>query len=313
MVERVYELKSREYGEILDATFDLYKEHFLLLVSLTGVVYIPLAILQALGQLSRDPLAVSLVEGIAFLVGLFVALFVSGAMAKAVSDVYLGKEATFGESYGYVLRRWRPYLWTNLLVFVLTLLGLMACAIPGIVIGIYLIFATQVFVIEGRAGWAAVTRSHELVTGYWWRTLALLLLIGIIAGVLQILPLIAIGVVLKGTPLEQLLSTVWRGLANTVVAPLEAIMVILMYYDIRIRKEAFDLEVLADNMAESGAGAGPATNPTAAPAVSQQTVPSGGGTEGPAEERLCPGCGHLLTPGAAFCQQCGRTVGNPAP
>jgi hypothetical protein len=48
------------------------------------------------------------------------------------------------------------------------------------------------------------------------------------------------------------------GLAQSLVFPLTLVATVLLYYDSRIRKEGFDLEVLAQEM-----GSGPP--PTAAP------------------------------------------------
>jgi hypothetical protein len=183
-------------------------------------------------------------------------------MTKAVSDVYLGQDVTMSEAYSYVFRRWGPYLWTTFLSGILVMAGMCLCVIPGIIFSFWVIFAAEVFVIEGHAGWTAIQRSRDLVAGHWGRAFVLLLLVGILAMVVQMAPSMLIGALLGHSSLGPLLSAVWGGLSNTIVMPLQTTALILLYYDIRIRKEAFDLQMLAENMAQTsggvaaGAGAG---------------------------------------------------------
>jgi hypothetical protein len=47
-----------------------------------------------------------------------------------------------------------------------------------------------------------------------------------------------------------ILSGIVQGLAATVVAPLMAAVVTILYYDLRVRKEGFDLERLAESLGD---------------------------------------------------------------
>jgi len=307
MATQTYELKPRGYGGILDATFDLYKQNFLLFVGIAGIVYIPLAIVQALMlTIGGQTLAMAAAGVIAF-VSVFLALFVSGAMTKAIADVYLGQEASVAESYSYVLRRWLPYLWTNILSLVLVMLGIILCFVPGVVFAFWIVFASEVFVIEGKAGWQAIQRSRELVGGHWGRAFVLLFLVGILVAVLQTGPTALIGALLGKTAAGHVLSAAWQGLSSTVVAPIQMIALILLYYDIRIRKEAFDLQVLAEHMAEWGATPSPRPAPVSDYA---STSPADFGTASPTAA-TCASCGRPLQPEAAICEHCGQPVEKP--
>jgi hypothetical protein len=66
-----------------------------------------------------------------------------------------------------------------LLVGVLVLLWSLLLIIPGIIFGVFYGFALYVLVFENIRGMAAIKRSQQLVTGYWWavfgRTLFLIL------------------------------------------------------------------------------------------------------------------------------------------
>lgn len=304
MAKQAPELIPRGYGGILDAVLELYRQNFLLFVGIAGVVYIPLAVAQVFfaggagASTTREAAG-----GIVAIVSFFLAIFVSGAMTKAVSDVYLGAEASVVGSYAYVMRRWPPYLWTNLLCVLLVWVGTLLCIIPGIIFAFWIAFASEVFVIEGPSGWQAVQRSRQLISGHWGRAFVLMFLVGILALIIQMIPVAIIAAVLQGSAVGQALTATWQGISNAVVTPFSTAALILLYYDIRIRKEAFDLAVLAENMARWGAV--PTTG-----AVRQAEVAAA--TDQRVDSLLdtapCPACGLELPTGAAVCEHCGQDL-----
>jgi hypothetical protein len=96
-------------------------------------------------------------------------------------------------------------------------------------------FVPQAVVIEGARGPAALTRSSELVRGFWWRTFLLVLLANVavgIPGVLMLIPFTAIA-----TSSDQAVwALVGTILTTSVTTPFVALYSTLLYYDLLARR-----------------------------------------------------------------------------
>ena len=161
--------------------------------------------------------------------------------------------------------------------FATRIVGLLAITIIGIPFAIYFAtrwgFYAQAVLIEESSATNALKRSRELVKGAWWRVfgimLAIFLLAFMIQTVLQFSLLFVFGftgeISGEGGLLEMFRRmfspelTAWDGLAayviqsfindvvNSLMLPLTPIGITLLYFDQRIRKEGFDIEVHATN------------------------------------------------------------------
>lgn len=143
--------------------------------------------------------------------------------------------------------------------------------------GIRWLFHTVLVLFEERSVWAALERSHELVEGTWWRVCGTTVAIYALGTAIQSILELAIGSILiltgvteKTTFMELLKQVVMddaspgkMGLSayviqefifraiNALVVPLYSIGTTLLYFDLRIRKEGFDIEMLARNESEN--------------------------------------------------------------
>ena len=115
-------------------------------------------------------------------------------------------------------------------------------------------FITPIIAIEGLSVMGALRRSWDLVNGEWWRCfstyLLLSLLVGLVTGAIS-WPVSMLSVVLLGEgqmALALALSTGIGTVLGIVVQPVLIIGLVMLYYDLRIRKEGFDLQVLAQAM-----------------------------------------------------------------
>jgi hypothetical protein len=121
------------------------------------------------------------------------------------------------------------------------------------------VFSPQVVVMEGVGGSDALNRSKELGRGSYGRIfglLALLFVIGLVGGVVNAIlaqlfqPTAVVPTdagprfVMRSYGLY-VLSQVIQFLINAAVYSYSAVCVTLMYFDLRIRKEGFDLELAA--------------------------------------------------------------------
>jgi hypothetical protein len=114
-------------------------------------------------------------------------------------------------------------------------LGLAALIVPGVFLLVRWFFVPQAVVVDGARGPAALSRSGDLVEGFWWRTLGLVLLVNIavaIPGILLLAPFNSIA----GETDDAVWSLVGSMLATSVTTPFVALFSTLLYYDLRARK-----------------------------------------------------------------------------
>ena len=114
-------------------------------------------------------------------------------------------------------------------------LGFLALIVPGVYLAVRWYFVPQTVVIEGARGPQALSRSSLLVTGFWWRTFALVLLANVavaIPGFILLAPFTAIA--------ESTDRAVWglvgSAVATSVTTPFVAVYSTLLYYDLLARR-----------------------------------------------------------------------------
>jgi hypothetical protein len=184
---------------------------------------------------------------------LIVNVLVIAACTKAVSDAYLDQPVGAAASLRFAVRR-APALFV---LYILIYLGLIVAFLLFIIPGVWLYAAWSVAVpallIERLGPFRAPGRSRRLVKGRWWATAAVLivatLMVTLINGAIEAV-LIAIAS-LPSRPsllLAVLASTLSGVIATTITAPFLAAAVTLLYYDLRVRREGYDLHVLADQL-----------------------------------------------------------------
>lgn len=137
---------------------------------------------------------------------------------------------------------------------VLGLLGLIVAVLGTVAVSTLIALAPPVYVLEGVGVAAAFRRSVRLVGGRFWPVLGILVLAGLItavvAGIIGI-PFSAGGGLLAGggadanpyTFLPLLLQAVGSVVALTLTAPFQAAVTGLLYVDVRMRREGFDIEL----------------------------------------------------------------------
>ncbi|HUT75383.1 MAG TPA: hypothetical protein VM221_11205 [Armatimonadota bacterium] len=245
-------LRPRGLLEIIDETFRLYRANFWLFFCIAAIAYLPLSVVAALPSQYGAAVGALLLGAAGFVV--------SGALTKAVSDRYMGDPASFGSAYGYIVRRLVPFALTALAAAVFVMSGVLLLGVGMIVFAFWIAFVTPVFVIEDKRYFSAIWRSKYLVgQGVW----AEYLVLGLITGILSLL--IQSPALLLQQFAKESQSSLWlvhgliSGLANSLATPVGLVAGILLYYDSRMRKEGFDLEVLARELGKPLPAPPPAT------------------------------------------------------
>ncbi len=252
-------------GEILDVAFGLYRRHLATLVTLSVLLTgLPLLLFTGVtGYLvvtSPDNVLGILLVFMAVLVGYVVlAQLALGASMVVVSQGYLGRTIGAGPAIRETLSRLGTLIAAGFLVGLVSVLGFMLMIVPGVILLCGLVITTPVVMLESPGGvFGAMGRAWNLSQGYRWR-MFLLLLVGVVLSVVVIIGMnILIGLAFGGATGFQpgvtpnytvvLAQQGLQLLANMLIAPLPHCILTVAYYDLRIRKEAFDLEMLASTL-----------------------------------------------------------------
>jgi hypothetical protein len=265
-------LRPLEIGDLLDETFRMYRRHFLLFAGISVILSIPEAALSSFSYytlfsnflqqagpglgLSPDRALLDAGTLVVYAVGVlitlaFVPLFY-GAVTYAACESALGRPVTPSSVLSGVMRRYFPLMGYWLLIGLMVLLF---CLIP-LWIWIWVAWAVvmPVMFIENVGLGAAMGRSWRLVEGRWWRTFFTLSLMFIIWFVVR--TALRAFIVLAQSLLQLVISSVavlWISAATSVIVgslvnPLLQIAIVLIYLDLRVRREGLDLFQLAQRV-----------------------------------------------------------------
>jgi len=240
-----YQLRPLSIGEILDGALVLLRRHFALVLGIAVVCEgIPTAMdvyIDLTGGGSQNP-GLSLLDRLLTLVG---SVLVTGATVRVVSEAYLGRTPLFGDAMGFAGSRFGTILGANIMSGFLTVLATLALVIPGIVVACGYSVAAEAAALESGTASEALRRSWDLTKGFKLKALALgVVSIGLIlvvylgAGVLGGI----MGEVVGG--LDVVLA-VLAACVSLLIYPVISCVFTLFYYDLRVRKEGFDLEMLS--------------------------------------------------------------------
>lgn len=265
------DLRPMTIGEVLDRTFRLYKSEFWLFAGIMSFPFLIVFVGNVLfSWITTSNFAASrastgfaqpvllLESGAAAFLLVIVTFVVVGigeaATIFAVSDIYLGRQATIAGSYGRVSGHIFQALTTIFLTVLAVIAGLLLLIVPGIILMCRMGLGVPVAMLEDEGAGTALSRSMELTKGFGMQMFVILLLYWVLS--------LGVGTVLTGPftvlamiPTPHVLPLGWSVLqhaaafiAQVVVAPVQTIAFSLMYYNLRVRKEGFDLEHLIGSL-----------------------------------------------------------------
>ena len=216
---------------------------------------------ELLEPLTRDEIAGFAISAAMYFVTMIVQTFASGVIAVAVGMHYSTGSIDVNGSFSRAWWRVLTLVVLGLLSFGLVLLmatGFVLLILPGIVILVLIIYwsvAVQAVAIEGYKPISALKRSFELVHRNWFRTFAAtVLLLLVIFGLIIFLTVLfeAPMLLLGGEELSEtarlIADTILGTLTNAIIIPLAAIVSILIYLDLRSRKDDYDIAMLSQDM-----------------------------------------------------------------
>jgi len=266
-------------GQVLDRAIRLYRQNFFAFIGIIAIVQIISAIASILLnyiQLGQNSLysespTLPVLGGLFAVVLLFISGFLlqiaSAALTRAVADNYLGHKITIREAYSKIGRSWLTLIGSSILmgilILVFFLLFLIPCigwllAIPGIggvsyVTMVVLPFLAPVIVLEKQTATNAPGRAWNLARRRFWWLFAFALLLAlfgqlVVSGPAYLTLALTTSLLFSGT-IDPMVSAILQQsvtfLFGVLYYPLQLTCITLMYFDVRIRTEGFDLALLA--------------------------------------------------------------------
>jgi hypothetical protein len=191
------------------------------------------------------------------------------ATVVAVSNVYLDRPASVMDSFSKVKHQIGGVIWLSAKVGFLVGLACIALIVPGILLAIRWSLAVPAKVLEDKSSGEAMSRSSELTLGNRGRVFVIWFLFVILSiGVSMLLQwpiqIAAAGAGGLTAALQdaaagwQVASLVATFISQCLVGPLATIAFSLLYYDARVRKEAFDLQLMMTTLDGPGLQVAPA-------------------------------------------------------
>jgi uncharacterized membrane protein len=239
-------------GELLDRTFSFYRRHFVLFVGVTSVANV-LTLVFGLGRSLGGADAgfgwFTLVWSIAAaFISLVTAVFAHAATVVAVSEIQLGRQPSILAAFGRIRPRLGELVLLSLNVGIRVFIGLILLIIPGIVLALKYALATPVAVLEDRTVSESLPRSADLTAGHRGRIFLVYLLFFVLTMCVTMVWTVPVQLLLgpvtggRASILAQIVAQLSGFVTNVVISPVVTIALTLVYYDERVRKEAFDLE-----------------------------------------------------------------------
>jgi hypothetical protein len=255
-------VRELSIADILRGTVAIYVTHFRTILLTFSLPVFPAAALQEVAKVEGLK-SVAAVAGFLVLVLQFIA---QGALTITVSDVCLGHKPSTKRSYqrlsgallGKLLLTALEVAFLYVALIMIAVAGVTAMGTGAWVVGLALpiavllvwiflstMFIAPVVILERQWGLAAIKRSWRLARGYLLRNLGafvLLLIVVFVAGG------IIGGIVGMIVPVQSRTFAVVVAAIQYLSAPLGLIAILLLYYDLRVRKEGYNMTTLAEDL-----------------------------------------------------------------
>ena len=262
------------FTDILDAMFSLYRQHFRVFVGIAAVDIFAEFIGQVLVDFPHfiQPSFLQLI--VALVITVFGWIVSIGGIVVANATLYLGGQITARAALGRVMQRLFPLLGCVLIWSLIV--GVLAVTIVGIPFALYFAvrwgFFVETLLLEGLSARDALRRSSELVSGMWWQMCGMLLAVCLLSAAIHAVFEISVGFVLVLSGIADEIDFIdiieWGTIGNSIFTPDDLILymmmtgihlalslftlpiwvigVTLLYFNQRVQKEGFDIQVRSD-------------------------------------------------------------------
>lgn len=261
-------LRPMPIGDLLDTAFRLYRAHFTRFLTLTAVVLIPITMVRLL--LLSSPNANQLLDNAQTT---FLLPLISAALTSAGARIYANETFSLRQAYRAGARRYLSafgavFLQGLLIILPIVILGgcllfavstngasspliwvVFSLAIPLVVFVLTKYAVTlPAIMVEGIGAGAGMSRSWLLTKKRFWHVASVIVATTLLTLVLSELPALSVsyiaGTASAGSPAlwPSALQIVLAQLGQMITLPLQYLVPVMLYYDLRIRNEGYDIE-----------------------------------------------------------------------
>jgi hypothetical protein len=253
--------QPQSIGGVLDTTFQLYKASLLKLIPLSLLLVIASCLqyiyIFARGANPADPAAMlnlmtSWGYWLSLLAGVIGSTWITAATYLKVAAIGTDGDLGIGAALQASLPR-LPALVLMMILFILAvMIGTLLLIIPGIILMVSLLLCYPTALFDNKGPVSALSESHRLVWGNWWRTFVMLSVGVIILIVIYLIVATIVGVIapflmVGGAGAEDvvLYALVSVGLIfvflSLLLTPFYISLGIAIYWDLKLRKDGGDL------------------------------------------------------------------------
>jgi hypothetical protein len=267
------DLRPRGVGEILDVAVTIFRARFGPLVRVAFLVALPAQVITVLVLWSTTPdpaplagiptlphtttttttdageIWLQIAGSLVIIATTWLATtFVTAYATRVVAGAYIDSTETVSEAFRAVNARIGKVLGLGLTTSVLVAIGGGACGIPGLVLQVFFCVAMPAFVLEGTGVFRALGRSAALTKPKWWQCAGVYLTGSLLASALAVGLAIAISLLTghfgSGSGWDALSQGAGNLVATTFTTPYLATALVVLYLDLRIRAEGFDVQLM---------------------------------------------------------------------
>jgi hypothetical protein len=275
------DLRPLSIGELLDRTFSLYRRNFLLFIGIAAIPHLlvlavklaQVAVMPVVAKVATEPPAAELQVAsralapgnplafaafalLAAVISLVAILFSQGGTVFAVSELYLGRTTTIGQSLSRAKSELGTLFGVLFLNGLVTIIGFLLLIIPGIYMMCRLCVAVPAALLENLGPRDSLERSFALTKDNAGRAFLIYLLYFVVLYAAVVLFAIPFGLALGGSQNDAVMQRTWTALsevgtfaAEVLITPILTIGMAIFYFDLRVRKEAFDLQLMMNPLA----------------------------------------------------------------
>jgi hypothetical protein len=280
------DIRPMNFGELLDASLTIYRRHFGLFLKLAIItlsvpvclaVYFGARLLEGFNPQAPNVSTLLALVPVGILYYL-AALVLTAGTVRIISESYLGRAPALGDALGLGLSKLgslvgvglgKGVVLTLIVVATAVVTGLLAAFARGsgvgalgigvgVVAGMWSVafvlcgysLTTPVVVLESlRSAFDAFGRSWELTRGFKMKVLTLMLVTWLITNTIPAFVFRGLGAAFtRAAPPLGIALTAASYVLPLLLMPVFSAVITLMYYDFRVRREAFDLQMLSQEL-----------------------------------------------------------------
>ncbi len=233
--------EARDVGALFRESLRVFLSHAWLFILLSAAVVLPVElVVEGIGLemlTSSYDESPALAESVAPAVVGFLVMtpIITAICIYALHSIAAGAHPSPGQVFVAGFEAFTPLFGAVVLAALGIAIGFLALLLPGVYLAIRWYFVPQTVVIEGARGPTALSRSGQIVEGFWWRTLALVLLANL-AIAIPALVLLAPFTAIAASTDEAVWALVGTILATSLTTPFVSLFSTLLYYDLLARR-----------------------------------------------------------------------------